>query len=857
MPFGNWYMLIGLSAVAVPILIHLLNRRRAKVTDWGAMRFLMEAVASQNRRIMIEEVLLLVLRCLWVALLVLAMARLMLPGRASVPWLVVLPVFLASVVCLAAATAMWSVRRLRMALYGAAAVLLLGALSAAAWESQVQGSAWSAPEGQKDVAIVIDSSVSMTFEGGRGTTSFDTAIEEARAIVDSCQAGDAVSLFGAGPTPHAVIASPTTDHDHVREALATLKAGSGSMEVAESLAAAAGAVSDGKNPSRWIILITDGQNVGWDLRNEGRWRFLSSVLADSRSPNAMNRVWSLSPSPPRIICRTLDLPEKFANLAVEKITPSRRVVGTDRGLTIDVTVANTGSEPLEPARVELEIDGLGLEPAECGQVLAQSSETVSFEHRFGRPGRHVVTARVVCADAIAADNEARHVVNVIDRLPVLVVDGAPSPGSLRGAADFIEVALAPKAADRPRAADDEESPQHVIAPTVIAAADINRVGDLDEFAVVVLANVPSLPKAFADGLGDFVREGGGLLIAPGDKAIAGAYERWRGSAGESICPAKLHERLTFGREPARLAVGTFTHPALQKAASPRRAGPALIHACWNLQADTNDPAVRVGGLFEDGRAFLVERKVGAGSVLLTALAMDARDSNLPNLECFPYLLHEMVHYLASPTMPETNVAAGDEAVMELAPVSTAGEDIDRAELGRVEVLTPAGLRRPVEATIEDGTLLVRIGETRIPGIYRLVLPEGLLRRYVPDGADERPALAVKPDASESRLAPLTQADFDTARRHVDILRARSFDEMTAALSGRAPAQPMWKYLLLGVLVVLLGEVLLSRWISLSRRTHAARTVRFEVEAVDIASFRARARELLETPSVEAQQVDKS
>ena len=36
----NAAMLAGLAGVAMPVVIHLLNRRRDPVVDWGAMQFL-------------------------------------------------------------------------------------------------------------------------------------------------------------------------------------------------------------------------------------------------------------------------------------------------------------------------------------------------------------------------------------------------------------------------------------------------------------------------------------------------------------------------------------------------------------------------------------------------------------------------------------------------------------------------------------------------------------------------------------------------------------------------------------------------------------------------------------------------
>src|SRR5438309_4900119 len=73
MGFGIPAMLFGLAAVAIPVLIHLLNRRRYEIVNWGAMHFL-QISAIRRRRILIEDILLLLLRMGLIALLVLAMA---------------------------------------------------------------------------------------------------------------------------------------------------------------------------------------------------------------------------------------------------------------------------------------------------------------------------------------------------------------------------------------------------------------------------------------------------------------------------------------------------------------------------------------------------------------------------------------------------------------------------------------------------------------------------------------------------------------------------------------------------------------------------------------------------------------
>src|SRR5881394_1813114 len=75
MAFLNPIMLFGVAAISVPIIIHLLNRRRFQKVVWAAMRFLKLSVEQNQRRMRIEDLILLVLRCLLLALLALALAR--------------------------------------------------------------------------------------------------------------------------------------------------------------------------------------------------------------------------------------------------------------------------------------------------------------------------------------------------------------------------------------------------------------------------------------------------------------------------------------------------------------------------------------------------------------------------------------------------------------------------------------------------------------------------------------------------------------------------------------------------------------------------------------------------------------
>ena len=110
MLFLNLALLGGLDAIGIPIIIHLLNRRSAKIVEWGAMRFLGDSVLTRKRRIQLEEALLMAARCLLVRVLALCVARPFVPPGSQVPWVVVLPLFLLGVAMSAVTTVMWPER---------------------------------------------------------------------------------------------------------------------------------------------------------------------------------------------------------------------------------------------------------------------------------------------------------------------------------------------------------------------------------------------------------------------------------------------------------------------------------------------------------------------------------------------------------------------------------------------------------------------------------------------------------------------------------------------------------------------------------------------------------------------------
>src|ERR1700687_1772014 len=68
-------MVIGGALISSPIIIHLINRMRFKRIRWAAMEFLLKSQKRNRRRLIIEQLILLALRCLLVLLAGFLVAR--------------------------------------------------------------------------------------------------------------------------------------------------------------------------------------------------------------------------------------------------------------------------------------------------------------------------------------------------------------------------------------------------------------------------------------------------------------------------------------------------------------------------------------------------------------------------------------------------------------------------------------------------------------------------------------------------------------------------------------------------------------------------------------------------------------
>lgn len=620
MLFLNPWLLAGLAAAGIPIVIHLVRRQAARPIDWGAMRFLMDTLVVRRRKMEWEDLLLMAARCLLLALVALAVARPFVPPNSSVPWLFVLPAAAVGI-ALFGGSFVLSSGRWRWSIRGGSLLLLIAAGALVWLEDQLNLKRFEA-SGRRDVALVIDASDSMGVHGAGGRTAFEQALAEARELVTKAPRGTAFTVVLGGPAPEAVTAAPLTHRADVLGALEGLEMSGGDFAAHEALGMATLALAEGLNASKEIVVFTDGQRSGWRLENPGLWKGLEEA-------------WETMPARPRLLVRSFGIPATFRNVALGGFETSRSVVGTDRPVGIRVTVENTGAVPVTPGPVELEIDGRSAGEQPVGLLGPGERETVSFRHRFAEAGPAVLRARIAAKDDLAADDRLERVIAVRDKLRVLIVDGNASAEFFERGSGFTALALAPGALGGGNAE------RYLMEPEVIAAGRL-RAEDLEERDVVVLADVARLPSALADRLEAKIAGGAGLMVIAGPRVEPGFYNAWSGVAGP-VVPLPLGEEIGEA-EGVRLAPSTYVHEALEIFADSGDLDEAVVRR-WRRLGEPVEGAAK-GAALASGDAFLGSRIYGNGRTLVVACAFDARSGSLPAKRAFVPLVHELVTWTA-------------------------------------------------------------------------------------------------------------------------------------------------------------------------------------------------------------------
>ena len=787
MTFINGILLAGAAAFLVPLLIHIFNKSKFRKIEWGAMHLLETVIRVNRKRIQIEQIILLIIRCAIPILLAVCLARMVIQEWNNFLNWILFPLLAVVLLVLAALF-----KNLRSLFGGLCALLLLYILaSSLGWFTFFKKEiAVSAPTGDvpASTVVLLDNSYSMQ-ASGVSLTSFEEARKAVDGVFEGQKRGSDASVILMGGQPSPVFDRPTVDLEGMSDQLADIRPNKGAVGTLDALNAAIDHLGEHANAKREILLVSDFQRLNWDSLPETSIQQTAELIKNQRVPANLTFLH---------VGR-----EEIENVAIETVEMSPRLVGADQEVRLRVHLRNHGDKAYGTGlRISLYIDNADEPDSETEIPIGPKESTQALlTCRFPEAGSHHIRLEINSPD-LDFDNEYRIAVNVLERIGVLLIDGDPSDEWLKGETDFLQIALTPFTRAKAELKD-------LIAPKVVRAEDFSEES-LKDIKVAVLANVQKLETGQLSLLQKFVSEqGGGLLVTGGDKVDINWHNQHLAHKTKGLVPMRINDvsgSLIEREQQTRIVAQHFEHEALHLFNDRRNGNLADAEiAMWNRLVPANadigpdDPGAPVTlALLESGDPLLVGRELGDGMVFQLAIPLDASWSNLPARAAFLPFIQQITTHLASRMFQPHNIPAG-QPITAYFDSTLAGTSFT--------IRPPQGSDITLKAVSKGSYATVEFPDTRDEGLYTLSnkeLPGPI--HYVTNSP-----------RTESRLARLTKEEVEqyAERLGASVIFEDSIDKTIDAYTSledqRRHGREMWKILMLCVLGFMVGELMLQQF----------------------------------------------
>lgn len=506
----------------------------------------------------------------------------------------------------------------------------------------------------ESVVILLDGSLAMRF-GDR----FERAVEEAQRVVEQLGAGDEIAMIRFADTVQQQTPL-TTDSGTVRAVLAQQR------EAAYE-------------PARFLPALRLANDLLADARHERRRIIMISSFTESGLDDSVTD-WMLAPG---VAFTSVSVGGGVSrNLSLTDVRVPGQLLETESDAQILARVRSTGSVFQDSGELALWLNGVQVAIAPVS-LAGRSEGVVSLPVTLEASGVYAGELRLA-EDDFEEDNHWYFTMEVLPRMEVLVVNGAPSDNWFDDAAHWLRLAL--------------EGPE--VSPFDVTQVDWRRLDEIvpQAFDAVVLLNVPTLTEEQQGALSTFVADGGSLLVAPGDRVQGAGFNE---QLGEMSPLQLIDQRLMSTGDYVLMADMDRRHPALRS-----------LDVDWGTRfkgywatEPVDDAAVLMR--FDTGEPLLAEREFGDGRVMMVTTSLDLAWSNFPLQGLYLPFVHELLTYMIQPVERESAYRVGDVIDMSdlfngtQQPVLLQEPDGNGAELPPDSPYYRARLPGFVEAT--DGT----------------------------------------------------------------------------------------------------------------------------------------------------------
>jgi hypothetical protein len=510
----------------------------------------------------------------------------------------------------------------------------------------------------------------------------------------------------------------------------SIKPGSDVTRFAPALKLASSVLANSRGPAE-IVVITDRQRTGW--------RNLEQVTV-----------------PPNTTIRVVDTSAPILrNVAVSNVQLAHSTFAGRPRVVPSARLINRGDEEVT-VPVALELGGR-VQQSRNIKVAPKGTADVTFDAMF--TGSTVGKVRIDAEDDVAADNVAYFTTETSGAPIVRVVSGSSD------ASFYFENAMA--------AGDAGAFAVHRVNERLSAA-------DLQKTNVVVLLETALPIGESGKSLVEFVRQGGGLVVA-------GSVTR----GAQALMPLDNASWVSSESAPAALVSIDAAHPVFEAFRASGAQPFATARVTRHLRGEPVAGAT-VLARFDDGSPALIEHRFGRGRVLVWASSFTRGAGDVVLQPAFVPFVKQLVKHAASGAHLQKSFTVGN--VIDVNNFAPSDRD--------AVVLAPSRERVRISASNKSRTM--RIGEA---GIYQI--------RGAGDNAVTQ-MVAANVDVAESDLTPVDAGLFN------DVITARAETPAIATAEllpqDREQRQNFWWYLLLIAFAFLAIETLLANRISTAWRT---------------------------------------
>ena len=351
------------------------------------------------------------------------------------------------------------------------------------------------------------------------------------------------------------------------------------------------------------------------------------------------------------------------NVAAIGLEVDEKVVPAKIDTQFVATVQSFASNPLKGVRVRLKVDNEEVASETIPELDKGKTEAVTFRYSFPDPGSHAVSVELP-EDMLPGDNTAFLAVDVEDQMRVLCVDGQQRVGPNASELDFFRQALSPAKSEEVHAGKMPLLPE-VIGDSALAEAN------LDNYRLVVLGNVGSVPPEKIQALEQYVRHGGALWIFVGEKVIPSLYNK---DLAE-LLPMDLGELVGSdaaatgeGNQGEALSDKEISHPAIAKFKGIRGLKLGSLRATRHFKLvpkAQSDATVRLLLAYESGEPAAVEKRIGEGRVVLFGTTASMDWNTWPKKNEYLPLMNYIALDLIQPAYLQRNRMVGEKFSMQL------------------------------------------------------------------------------------------------------------------------------------------------------------------------------------------------